>query len=902
MPRTQRLASKDHYGGPRRYERHAIPARSRDRARRRPGVSSRVCFGSSSVESANAASAPNSAPTQSDGVCSSSSMISSGPDAIPTTTAPLSISKLARAFHTVVGRAAGSSTTPASAGSSASADSSTATQAPATSTATKTIDKHENISPSCVTPTTPPSFATSKSARTFHAVVGRTADSSATPISSDPPHAVSWNLSTGGGGYAQTDWDFLAWDLGVNTNSSKPHSANNEPPDAVPTTFRTTVVANRTANSASHSSIQNSCRRRLGTMVSGLRTMTSPWPHKRTSGIPSIINDLTNAGSAAVLGLNSSAAASGILTPSVTTPSTPTSTATSIKTSTLSPTSTTSAITQHEAPSVSATVPQIVVHNDHGKPFQCSGRYPLQGCENVSMTISVATLNDGDGSALSSSTTVQSSASGSVDSPSAGDTCSHVGSQGGSQASSLVANSGSSAVTAIVKVSIRADKSKLSIDEHDAATNVNECNLVVVSTESSTVTASFLLKTFDLKINPSHDKIESKFDLFRGWSKTRYIPGDIVSTSLPRSRKQVFKLKRAPAQTTISSILQKAPATMGEAYDDGRRHKSLEVKSLAMEQKLWAWIRTNLQKEICNARKLDVSDEWLTGFGYRHGLRYRKYHDEVASADTTAVYQCRPLLRYGIGPIHLHERRPLREDEEDKNHNRATAYVDGCNALPPLLFVRATQPYCFKKRTASWLSFQHKAYQKASMTVRFTCFREHGRGLQRYAADAGGARSSRSGLLSDGAHDGIVLACPITEHGHVSPMRTSPTRICPPKRGSGRPPAASRRTSAAWSSAPATSAAPARTTRTTLHEAQDSGEAHRRFKVLTSRKQKPLNPVDLRPRLVIERLQSLERHICLRVPAAEYLADLVVLFAGIEDVVKLLFVVVMLQAPQSKIQ
>jgi hypothetical protein len=54
--------------------------------------------------------------------------------------------------------------------------------------------------------------------------------------------------------------------------------------------------------------------------------------------------------------------------------------------------------------------------------------------------------------------------------------------------------------------------------------------------------------------------------------------------------KITFKLKRAPAQSTISDIIRAAPAIMSEAYGDGKCHNPLEVTSLALGQKLWAWI------------------------------------------------------------------------------------------------------------------------------------------------------------------------------------------------------------------------------------------------------------------------------------------------------------------------
>ncbi|KAE8983999.1 hypothetical protein PR001_g23295 [Phytophthora rubi] len=45
-----------------------------------------------------------------------------------------------------------------------------------------------------------------------------------------------------------------------------------------------------------------------------------------------------------------------------------------------------------------------------------------------------------------------------------------------------------------------------------------------------------------------------------------------------------------------------------------------------------------------------------------------------------------------------------------------TANANGSDALPPLFLCRAKQPYYFKKRTASQLSFKYKSNKKAWMT------------------------------------------------------------------------------------------------------------------------------------------------------------------------------------------
>ncbi|KAG2890297.1 hypothetical protein PC129_g14742 [Phytophthora cactorum] len=44
-----------------------------------------------------------------------------------------------------------------------------------------------------------------------------------------------------------------------------------------------------------------------------------------------------------------------------------------------------------------------------------------------------------------------------------------------------------------------------------------------------------------------------------------------------------FKLKKAPAQTTVSDILKHAATVMDEAYGDGKRRKPLRVTSLRLD-------------------------------------------------------------------------------------------------------------------------------------------------------------------------------------------------------------------------------------------------------------------------------------------------------------------------------
>ncbi|GMF38977.1 unnamed protein product [Phytophthora lilii] len=220
--------------------------------------------------------------------------------------------------------------------------------------------------------------------------------------------------------------------------------------------------------------------------------------------------------------------------------------------------------------------------------------------------------------------------------------------------------------------------------------------------------------------------------------------------------KRAFKLKRAPAQSTISDILRTAPAIMSVAYGGGKRRKPLEVTSLALEQKLWAWIQfveaqnvcisrelirmkaQDLQKELCDACDLRFSDGWLTGFERRHALRYRQRHGEAASADTAAIYLGRQQLQdltdqyeaqnvynmdekglcYAMAPSRSICTRGARGVKKTKTRITValTSNADGSDALPPLFLGRAKQPFCFKKRTAAQLGFKYKANQKAWMT------------------------------------------------------------------------------------------------------------------------------------------------------------------------------------------
>ncbi|EGZ29935.1 hypothetical protein PHYSODRAFT_323385 [Phytophthora sojae] len=185
--------------------------------------------------------------------------------------------------------------------------------------------------------------------------------------------------------------------------------------------------------------------------------------------------------------------------------------------------------------------------------------------------------------------------------------------------------------------------------------------------------------------------------------------------------KAAFKLKRAPAQTTISDILRKAPAIMSDAYGDGKREvvgvdPAVEDQNVCLSRELIKTKAQDLQKELCDTWELNFSNGWLSGFQRRHALRYRKRHGEAASADTAAVYlgrqQLQDLTDQYAPTISAHGVKKTKT----RITIALTANADGSDALPPLFLGRAKQPYCFTKRTASQLGFEYKANQKAWMT------------------------------------------------------------------------------------------------------------------------------------------------------------------------------------------
>ncbi|KAE8877343.1 hypothetical protein PF005_g30837 [Phytophthora fragariae] len=248
---------------------------------------------------------------------------------------------------------------------------------------------------------------------------------------------------------------------------------------------------------------------------------------------------------------------------------------------------------------------------------------------------------------------------------------------------------------------------------------------------------------------------------------------------------------------------------MSEAYGDDKRRKPLEVTSLALEQKLWAWIQCveaqnvclsrelirmkaqDLQKELCDAWDLKFSDGWLSGFERRHALRCRQRHGEAASADSAAVYLGRQQLQdltdeyapqdiYNMDETGLcYAMAPARSIctrgacGVKKNKTRITLALttnaDGSDALPPLFLGRAKKPYCFKKRTAAQLGFNYRANQKAWMTGHL--FREWLLNLDRDMRASG----RHILLLVDNAssHNSDELVCTNVRLEFLSPNTTA---------------------------------------------------------------------------------------------------------------------------------
>ncbi|POM60260.1 hypothetical protein PHPALM_30901 [Phytophthora palmivora] len=139
-------------------------------------------------------------------------------------------------------------------------------------------------------------------------------------------------------------------------------------------------------------------------------------------------------------------------------------------------------------------------------------------------------------------------------------------------------------------------------------------------------------------------KIEQKRGIIRKAADTPIM----TQIELSAWAKTTYKLKRAPAQTTISDILSMAPTIMSKAYGDGKRRKPLdkvEEQKVCLSRELIEMKAKDLQKELCDAWELSFWDGWLTAFQKRHGLRYRQRHGEAASADVAAVHIGRQNLQ-----------------------------------------------------------------------------------------------------------------------------------------------------------------------------------------------------------------------------------------------------------------
>ncbi|KAG3110602.1 hypothetical protein PI124_g561 [Phytophthora idaei] len=82
-----------------------------------------------------------------------------------------------------------------------------------------------------------------------------------------------------------------------------------------------------------------------------------------------------------------------------------------------------------------------------------------------------------------------------------------------------------------------------------------------------------------------------RIEVKRALIKHNYERPGLSQRELAAWAKVQFKLKNAPAQTTVSDILKHAATIMDEAYGDGKRRKPLRVASLRLEKRLWAWLQ-----------------------------------------------------------------------------------------------------------------------------------------------------------------------------------------------------------------------------------------------------------------------------------------------------------------------
>ncbi|KAF1773257.1 hypothetical protein GQ600_12452 [Phytophthora cactorum] len=74
-----------------------------------------------------------------------------------------------------------------------------------------------------------------------------------------------------------------------------------------------------------------------------------------------------------------------------------------------------------------------------------------------------------------------------------------------------------------------------------------------------------------------------RIEMKRALIKHNYERPGLWQRELAAWAKVQFKLKKAPAQTTVSDILKHAATIMDEAYGDGKRRKPLRVTSLRLD-------------------------------------------------------------------------------------------------------------------------------------------------------------------------------------------------------------------------------------------------------------------------------------------------------------------------------
>ncbi|KAG3065405.1 hypothetical protein PI124_g22234 [Phytophthora idaei] len=95
-----------------------------------------------------------------------------------------------------------------------------------------------------------------------------------------------------------------------------------------------------------------------------------------------------------------------------------------------------------------------------------------------------------------------------------------------------------------------------------------------------------------------------RIEMKRALIKHNYERPGLSQRELAAWAKVQFKLKKAPAQTTVSDILKHAATIMDEAYGNGKWRKPLRVTSLRLEKCLWAWLQELEIQHVCVSREL----------------------------------------------------------------------------------------------------------------------------------------------------------------------------------------------------------------------------------------------------------------------------------------------------------